>query len=128
MAVLKDNVLDRGPQATHETSLLDSLRSIVADLLSAGYPNLPTVARLSGLPVRTLQRRLAHEGLTYSDQIVEIRLSRARELLGNPSWRINEIASALGYSDAANFTRAFKIWAGMTPTEYRKSVTGTLPS
>ena len=53
--------------------------------------------------------------------------SETGELLGEPSRPVDEIASVLGYSDAANFTRAFKKWAGVTPSRYRKSLTGTLP-
>ncbi len=109
-----------------ETSTVASVRSIVGELLATGYPDLPTVARIAGIPVRTLQRRLACAGLTYSDLVLEIRLARARELLGDRSRPIDEIASALGYADAANFTRGFKKRAGMTPTEYRRSLTGTL--
>ncbi len=113
------------PAATRENALVGSVRSIVTGLLVAGYPDLPTVVRKAGIPARTLQRRLAEAGLTYSDLVMEIRISRARELLGDRSRPIDEIASTLGYSDAANFTRAFKNHTGMTPTQYRPSVTGT---
>ncbi len=118
----------RASAATRENALVGSVRSIVTGLSVAGYPDLPTVARKAGIPVRTLQRRLAYAGLTYSDLVMEIRINRAREFLGDRSRRIEEIASALGYADSANFTRAFKKQAGMTPSQYRTSVTGTLPS
>jgi AraC-like DNA-binding protein len=118
----------RASAAAGQNALVGSVRSIVTGLLVAGHPDLPTVARKAGIPVRTLQRRLADAGLTYSDLVLEIRLNRARELLGDRSRQIDEIASALGYLDAANFTRAFKKHAGMTPSQYRNSVTGTLPS
>ncbi len=118
----------RARAATHENAVIGSVRSILTGLLATGYPDLPTVAREVGIPVRTLQRRLADAGLTYSDLVTEARFDRARELLGDRSRKIGEIASALGYSDPANFTRAFKKLAGMTPAQYRESVTGTPPS
>ena len=80
------------------------------------------------MPVRTLQRRLASAGVTYSDLVLEIRLKRARELLGDQSKPIEQIAVTLGYSDASNFTRAFKKWSGVTPARYRHSVTISPPS
>ena len=101
---------------------------MVAVLLPSGYPDLPTVARRADIPLRTLQRRLADEGLTFSSLVSEVRFKRACELLVDRSRRIHEIATELGYSDPANFTRAFKTRAGITPTEYRKSMTGILPS
>ena len=119
--------LPEGGTAEQGPSLYESLRSIVADQLAAGYPPLPTTARKAGIPVRTLQRRLAHEGLTYSDLVVEVTLDRARELLRDRLWKIHEIASALGYSDPANFSRAFKSYVGMTPSQYRKANCGSHP-
>jgi len=31
-----------------------------------------------------------------------------------------DVALVLGYSDAANFTRAFKCWSGLSPTQYKR--------
>jgi AraC-like DNA-binding protein len=43
-------------------------------------------------------------------------------LLRDPARSIDEIAARLGYSDAANFTRAFRRWTGMTPRAFRRSI------
>ncbi len=109
-----------------EGSLVDLVREIVKSQLLTGNPDLPTVAGKAGLPVRTLQRRLASSGVTFSDLATDIKINLARELLGDRSRSIDEIASMLGYTDPANFTRAFKNRAGMTPTQFRKSVNGNL--
>jgi AraC-like DNA-binding protein len=128
MAKIEKCLRIRASVATHETALVGAVRSLATDLLVSGYPDLPTVAGKAGIPVRTLQRRLACAGLTYSGLVADIRLNRARELLGDRSQPIDEIASALGYSDTANFTRAFRKRTGRTPTQYRKLVTGAPPS
>jgi AraC-like DNA-binding protein len=36
---------------------------------------------------------------------------------------LSQIADALGYADAANFTRAFKRWTGSSPSQYRSAPT-----
>ncbi len=128
VAKIANRLRIRASVATHETALVGAVRSLVTDLLVSGYPDLPRVAGKAGIPVRTLQRRLACAGLTYSGLVADIRLNRARELLGDRSRPIDEIASALGYSDTANFTRAFRKRTGRTPTQYRKLVTGAPPS
>ena len=125
MTSLKDRA--RTSAGADEDLLVGSVRSIVSDLLITGYPDLRTVACKADITARTLQRCLASAGLTYSDLVTDVRLTRARELIGDRSRQIEEIAAVLGYSDAANFTRAFKKWAGVTPSRYRKSLTGTLP-
>lgn len=48
-----------------------------------------------------------------------MRLERARELLTHTGMNLSQIADALGYADAANFTRAFKRWTGHSPSRYR---------
>ncbi len=47
-------------------------------------------------------------------------MERARQLLRESSQPVDIIASSLGYSDASNFSRAFRRWQGMTPALYRR--------
>ena len=61
-----------------------------------------------------------HTGLTLSDFIQEMRLERAKQLLADPSVRVQDIAVALGYGSASNFGRSFKKLMGQTPQEYRE--------
>jgi AraC-like DNA-binding protein len=35
---------------------------------------------------------------------------------------MTEIAFLLGFSESSAFSRAFKRWIGVTPTQYRKAV------
>ena len=86
------------------------------------------VARSAGLGVRTFQRRLAFQGVAYSDLVADVRRDLARDMLADRSQSQIDISMALGYSDASNFSRAFKSGVGMTPSQYRKSVPGALPS
>ncbi|MGB1409712.1 helix-turn-helix transcriptional regulator, partial [Alloalcanivorax venustensis] len=64
-------------------------------------------------------RKLHAEGTAYSSLVEKIRLRDAIKLLDEPGLDIARIAELLGYSDAANFTRAFRKQASMTPSAYR---------
>jgi AraC-like DNA-binding protein len=72
-----------------------------------------------GMSVRTLQRRLAEMGVSYSDLVDEVRLASALTLIDDRSIKLSEIARKLGYADAANFDRAFKRWTGLSPSQAR---------
>ena len=58
-------------------------------------------------------------GQSFFDLLGSLRISKAKELLENPSMRIHEVAEATGFSDVAHFSRSFKRFAGCTPGEYR---------
>lgn len=82
-------------------------------------PSLTVTARLFHLTPRTLHRRLLEEGASYKTIVEEVRHSLAVQYLKSGHLSIQEIAYSLGYTDLANFRRAFKRWEGMAPSEYR---------
>ena len=51
------------------------------------------------------------------------RRSLALRYLQSRDMPVQEIAYMLGYSDVANFRRAFKRWEGVAPREYRRKRT-----
>jgi AraC-like DNA-binding protein len=99
---------------------LDSLRAQVAAALGSGLPLLQVAAEQTGTPVRTLQRRLASRGLTWSRLIDQVRLDAAVSWLRDTGASLREIAHQVGYSDQAHFTRAFERWTGLSPRAWRR--------
>lgn len=85
-----------------------------------GYRALEDVAEHLHLSARTLKRQLAAHGTTFSDLLDAARRDRALLLLGGLDNTVESVAAQLGYSDTANFTRAFKRWTGRTPAAFRK--------
>lgn len=94
-----------------------------ADAAGAGFRAQADLARRLHTSVRTLKRRLAAEGTSYSALLDEARRDRALLLLRG-ELTAEEVADRLGYSDAANFTRAFRRWTGTTPRSFRQSAAG----
>jgi AraC-like DNA-binding protein len=107
---------DQPRTGTIATRVEEKLR---ADLASGA--DVAVVARGLGMSVRTLQRRLEEEGLTFSDAVDRVREERARAWLLEPSLSLAEIASRLGFADLATFSRAFKRWTGKPPGTWRRS-------
>ena len=66
-----------------------------------------------------MQRRLSAEHKTYSEVREETRAEAAGNLLENTDATIFETSEQLGYSDQSHFTRAFRCWAAVSPTEFR---------
>jgi AraC-like DNA-binding protein len=101
-------------------SFANSLQQAIAPFLQEGYPSIQAAAALSQTSVRSLQRRLAEEQLTYSQLVARLRYKRAVQLLCDRQIKIIDIATELGYQDAAHFTRAFKQWTGRSPQQLRQ--------
>ncbi len=95
-----------------------SLKQTIAVQLKQGYPNIHLTAEILGTSVRSLQRQLSYVNMTYSQLIDQVRFERSIQLLSNPFYKVADIAIEIGYTDPANFTRAFKRWAGVPPKDY----------
>ena len=60
---------------------------------------------------------------TVNKYITEYRLDKAKKLLKDPSIKMNEIASKVGYRDGNYFAKTFKKEIGYSPSEYRRKFT-----
>ena len=94
----------------------------VRRVIETSHPFPPKLARVATtlfVSERTLKRRLQAEEASFQHLVDQVRLERAGELLQQTAMNLSQIADALGYADAANFTRAFKRWTGQSPSQYR---------
>lgn len=111
-------------QAGHPDDFTDSLTSLVEILLQTGYPDIDLAAEAAGLSKRTFQRYLADLGVSYSQVIDSTRMRLACRWLETTDMPVMDIAFALGYTDASNFTRAFRRRTGIPPQRYRAKFRG----
>lgn len=103
---------------SRQGQFVDHVRMIM--LARPGYfPDIDFVAEKLGISVRTLRRRLGEEGGSYRAMLDEIRYGLAREYLAGTGLPMEEIAHLLGYSEAGNFTHAFRRWSGDSPSAWR---------
>ncbi len=92
------------------------------------FPTLQVTARLLRTTPRTLHRRLVEEGTSYKEILEEVRHGLAVEHLRAGRLTIKEIAFLLGYTDTANFRRAFKRWEGVPPSSLQRPGSTADPS
>lgn len=102
---------------------VDSTLQAVRALLFTGLPSMPSIveaARALGMSRRTLQRRLAQAGTSYRRQQDDVRRVTTEHLLATASLTLAQVASRVGYSDPATFTRACVRWFGAPPSTLRR--------
>ena len=59
-------------------------------------------------------------GVNLSDYLLQVRLEKAKELLGDLHYNVSQVAALVGYRDDKYFSRLFRRHIGVSPMEYRK--------
>ena len=105
-------------QLGHKT-FTEQAKAILKRLLAGQRPGIEDLARELHLSIRTLQRRLTGQGITFQRLLEEARRELARHYLLHSSLELTETAYLLGYEDANSFFRAFHQWEGTSPGQWR---------
>lgn len=114
------SLLNLMPGVRHEDTMLERTQSILPFLIANGQTSAEDVAQCLGVPVRTLQRRLADEDQSFSALLNEARRELAIRYLGNSNQPITAVAHHTGYSAVSSFTRWFVSEFGTSPAKWRK--------
>jgi len=109
----------------HEVAM--QVKAQLVELLPSGRVTAKAVAQALHLSVRSLQRKLAEQHTNFAQLLEDTRRELARQYVGTSRLSVGEIAYLLGFADPANFTRAFRRWTGMSPSDFRAD-SGAAPS
>jgi len=69
---------------------------------------------------RALQRALQQSGTSFRELLDAVRNEQAQRYLAKASFSDGEVAFLLGFDDPRSFSRAFRTWNGMSPSEFRR--------
>ena len=64
-------------------------------------------------------------GISVQEYLLRVRMQKAKELLKATELQIQEIGERVGYEDQLNFSRIFRKYEGISPSEYRRRANGT---
>lgn len=96
----------------------NAVRSRLVRRLIDGPADIEDVAKDFNMSRRTLQRRLSEDNTSYTHILDATRRELAGYYIDDQHMPVKEVAFLLGYSEPANFTRAFKRWTGRVPSEH----------
>jgi len=90
---------------------------------------MPEVARHLNMSPSTFGKMFKREaGLTFTQYLARFRVETSKAMLVNPSLTIRIIAFQSGFDSISQFNRSFRQYAGMSPSEYRASLSGADPA
>ena len=105
----------------YSEGFLSSFRRLLERRMGSGRVSAANAAELVAMKRGQLARRLSREDTDITTEIRRAEVAYAADQLSRSKRSVGDIAAALGYTDAANFARAFRKHTGLTPTEYRRN-------
>lgn len=102
-----------------DTRLVGRVRRIISDS-DGPMRSIEDVSAALHVSPRTLKRKLAAQGVSFSALRERHQREKALLLLRSPALSLDEVADRVGYSAVQNFARAFRRWTGTTPAAFRK--------
>ncbi len=106
----------------HSENLVQGIKSYVEDNLY-GNITLDDIANefyFSKTYVKTVFRRKT--GKSIIKYVIELKIEEGKKLISQGRYSITEIAYKLGFSSLHYFSRLFKLYTRMTPTEYARRI------
>ncbi len=102
-----------------DRTIPDRVGDLIEALLPTGRCSAEEVARSLGVDRRTVQRRLAGSGLTFSAMVRAKRVQLAEQFVANPRLSMTEISDRLGFTETSSFSRWFRGEFSCSPREWR---------
>lgn len=122
LAELNDQIMIEYLAELDHDHIAQKVKAVIIDQLPSGKVTDESVSRILHMSSRKLQRQLQSAGTTFYALLSEIRQDLAQKYLREQHTSITEVAFLLGFSESSAFSRAFKRWMGVTPSEYQKAV------
>jgi AraC-like DNA-binding protein len=122
MARLTRQLVEQGERA--RTTLADRVRELVVLLLPRGHCRVEVVAQHLGFDRRTVARRLAAEGTTFSALVDSVRGDLAGRYLSEGARPLADVAALLGFSAPSAFSRWHRQRYRAAARDRRRAPTG----
>lgn len=120
---MKDLGVEGAKQEEGSKSLIEKVMDYI--LTHPAHLTLQEMADHFGFSASYIGKLIKKEtGKNYLELAMEVRMNQAQKLLRDPQYRIEEVATALGYKNYISFYKAFTQYAGMSPRDWRNKARG----
>lgn len=120
LARFSDNMVMKYLAEQGQTNTCNQVKICLQEQLPKGAYSIDEIAQLLNISESDLARALELEQTSLSAIVLAVRKELVTEYIDRKDLSISAIASLLGFSDCSNFSRSFKLWYGVSPTQYRE--------
>src|SRR5215475_4408133 len=119
LELLKATCLKLVGPARESRDVVREVQRLIIERMPKGEANIDSIAEELKMSSKTLERRLAERGQSFTILLDGTRLSAVRHYLEETEMRLAQVAYLAGYTEPAAVVRAFKRWTGETPMKFR---------
>jgi len=119
LAQISDQIIIETLAKLVKDDIVTQVKAEVLNQLPSGNVTDATIANAINTSQRSLQRKLQQEGTSFKSILTDLRLELAKKYIKNSNLSLMDVAFMLGFSEYSSFSRAFKNWTGMNPSNYR---------
>ena len=120
LAGVLDGMLTEQLAKLSKDDVVSRCKAEFLEQLSSGEPSADDIAQRLHMSSRTLQRKLSAAGTNIQKLADECRRDLALRYIDDAGCSITDITFLLGFSGQSTFSRAFRRWTGVSPSEYRQ--------
>jgi len=122
LAKVNEDVAMRYLNQLDRSSIAMQVNACITHLMPSGQVTEHEVASTLNFSIRTLQRKLSDEDTSFTEMYKSIRKEMANAYIQDSRLSLTEISYLLGFSEQANFTRAYRRWFGTSPSIARDNI------
>ncbi|RKZ66978.1 MAG: hypothetical protein DRQ48_10290 [Gammaproteobacteria bacterium] len=122
LAQLHDQLMLRALAKLNRNNIEQRVKATIIEQLPSGNISQGMVADALHMSIRNLQRKLKNMDTSFRDLLEETRRELAIQYVTESDINLGEVTFLLGFSESSTFSRAYKRWNGITPSEVRKSI------
>jgi AraC-like DNA-binding protein len=122
LAKLNEHIVVKYLAHSAKQDTVNQVKAAIIDGLSNGAVTEKSVAGSLYMTPRNMHRKLQKEETSFKQLLTDIRKDLAQQYIQDRSKTLTEISFLLGFSEVSSFSRAFKGWTGVPPSEARQDV------
>jgi len=120
LAQLNDQLMISTLARLNRNDIEQRVKAAIIEQLPSGNISQEMVADALHMSIRNLQRKLKNIDSSFRDLLDDIRRELAKQYITASDINLNEVTFLLGFSESSSFSRAYKRWHGVTPSEARR--------
>ena len=119
LVAMHEDVIKRQIADLKRSDIINRAISAIMQQLPSGDVSEASVATALNMTKRTLHRKLCEQGVSFRTILTSVRKELVQRYIAEPTYSVTEISFLLGYTNTSAFSRAFRRWHGVSPTQAR---------